>query len=173
MSMIEVRTMAETRRGRKSQASYRELVAKALLADRFALEESPVLSQLPAIERWVSDHEHELLPHGKALHIALHQAIQRVIATIGDADDVQLVRVVQYLRWRYVERVSVKQIAEQGGCSSVHVWRTAGCRALDMVTDAFLAIARSSRKDLEAGKLVRSEMNSVELTTNYEPIMPN
>lgn len=72
--------MTDSKRGRKSQANYRELVAKALRSDRFTFDEFPVLSQLPAIEQWAAAHGRELLPHGKALQVFLRHAIEDVSA---------------------------------------------------------------------------------------------
>lgn len=136
--------MTETKRGRKSQSNYRALVGKALFADRFALEEFPVLSQLPAVEQWAAAHQRELLPHGKALQIILRQAVEDVIARIGEAQDTQMRRLIDFLRSRYIEQASVKVIAESWGCSTVHVWRSVGQRALDLVTDRFLELGRTS-----------------------------
>jgi hypothetical protein len=136
--------MAETRKGRKSQSDYRELIAKALISDRFSLEEFPVLSQLPAIERWATAHPHELLPRGKALQLLLARSVADVIAKIGDADDLVLRRIVLYLQLRYQQHQSVKAIAESWQCSTVHVWRTVGQRALNLVTERFLEVARSA-----------------------------
>lgn len=144
--------MADTRRGRKSQEAYRELVAKALLADRFTLDEFPVLSQLPAVEQWASAHPRELCPRGKALQALLRQAVAEVIAAVGDADDVAVRRLVEYLRLRYQESVSVKGIAERWGCSTVQVWRSAGRRALDLVTARVLELGRASGQSSNLGQ---------------------
>lgn len=134
--------MAETRRGRKSQEAYRELVAKALLADRFTLEEFPVLSQLPAVEQWAAANPRELLPRGRALQHLLRHAVTDVIEAAGEPDDVAVRRLVEYLDMRYRKQCRVKAIADQWGCSSVQVWRSSGRRALDLVTARFLILAR-------------------------------
>jgi hypothetical protein len=124
-------------------------VTKALLSDRFELEEFPALSQLLAVERWAQDHPSELLPHGKAMQRLLRQSIMDVIARIGEADDMQLAMVVDYLRVRYVEGGSVNAIAEAWGCSRVHVWRKAGKIAMDFVTERFLELARDATRNSE------------------------
>lgn len=136
--------MAETRRGRKSQSDYKSLVGKALLLfnDLFALDEFPVLSQLPAVEQWVSAHEHELLPHGKALRALLRQAVAKVIEQIGDGEGGTSARLVAYLRLRYQQGLLVKDIADQWNLSVEQVWRSAGRRALELITDQFLQSAR-------------------------------
>jgi hypothetical protein len=134
--------MAEARRGRKTHEAYHELVAKALGASRFALDGFPVLSQLPAVERWVADHPREMLPRGKALQGLLRQAVVEVIASVGEADDRAMCRLVEYLQLRYQQRLTVKAIAERWGCSTVQVWRGTGHRALDLVTMRFLELAR-------------------------------
>lgn len=139
--------MAESKRGRKSQADYREQIAKALLSDRFTLEDFPVLSQLPAVQAWANAHPNELLPHGKALQGLLRQAVRDVFARIGDAEDRQLQRVADYLSSRYLCGISVNEIAERWDCSRVHVWRVAGKYALELVTERFMEIARESEKN--------------------------
>src|SRR5438309_1669690 len=106
--MIWRQGMAETRRGRKSQEAYRELVAKALLADRFTLEEFPVLSQLPAVEAWAAANSRELLPRGKALQQLLRRAVAEVIEAVGEPDDVAVRRLVDYLDLRYGKQWHVK-----------------------------------------------------------------
>jgi hypothetical protein len=136
--------MAEARRGRKSHEAYRELVAKALLSDRFTLDEFPVLSQLPAVEQWALAHPRELCPRGKALQLLLRQAVTAVIALVGEADDLATRRLVEYLQLRFQQGMPVRSIAEQWGCSTVQVWRSAGRRALDLVTGQFLELARSA-----------------------------
>jgi Glu-tRNA(Gln) amidotransferase subunit E-like FAD-binding protein len=136
--------MSETRRGRKSQASYRDLIAKALFSSRFDLESFPVLSQLPAVESWAEQHIHELLPHGKALQSLLRRAIEDVIQQLSDNPDVKSTRVIEYLRYRFFQQKTVKAIAAEWQCSVVHVWRVAGHEALDLITDRFLRMARST-----------------------------
>jgi hypothetical protein len=136
--------MAEARRGRKSQGAYRELVAKALVADRFTLDEFPVLCQLPAVEQWAAANPRELLPRGKALQLLLRRAIVDVIDALGEPDDVAVRRLVEYLELRYQKGWHVKTIAERWGCSTVQVWRGTGRRALDLVTARFLLLARVS-----------------------------
>ena len=135
--------MAETRKGRKSQADYRDLIGKALLSDRFTLEEFPVLSQLPAIERWATTHPHELLPHGKALQLLLGKSVADVIVLLDDTPDGATHRVAEYLRLRYQQQKKVKDIAEQWDLSAEQIWRSAGRRSLDLITERFLQIARS------------------------------
>jgi hypothetical protein len=136
--------MAETRRGRKSQSSYRALVGKALsyLDDLCALNEFPVLSQLPAIEQWAADHAHDLLPHGKALRGYLRKATAEVIAGIGE--DGTSARLVEYIQLRYQQRMLVKDIAERWHLSVEQVWRSAGRQALELITEQFLQIARGT-----------------------------
>jgi hypothetical protein len=136
--------MAEPRRGRKSQEAYRALVAKALLADRFTLEELPVLSQLPAVETWAAANPRELLPRGKALQHLLRRAVADIIEAVGEPDDVAMRRLVEYLDLPYRKQWHVKAIAAQWGCSTVQVWRSTGHRALDLVTARFLILARVS-----------------------------
>jgi hypothetical protein len=132
----------EARRGRKSLDQYRELVAKALVSDRFTLDEFPILSQLPVVEQWATTNPRQLCARGKALQALLRQAVADVIAEAGDADDAAVRRLVDYLQLRYQEGLSVKAIAQQWGCSTVQVWRSAGRRALDLVTACFLDRAR-------------------------------
>lgn len=136
------RKRTEARRGRRSLDDYRELVAKALLSDRFALDEFPILSQLPAVEQWAATNPRQLCARGKALQALLRQAVTDVITAAGEADDAAVSRLVDYLRLRYQEGQSVKAIAAQWGCSTVQVWRSAGRRALDLVTARFLERAR-------------------------------
>jgi len=146
--------MAEMRRGRKSQEAYRELVGKALLSDRFTLDEFPVLSQLPAVEQWAAAHPRDLCPRGKALQLLLRQAVAEVIASVGEADDVAVRRLVEYLQLRYQQGISVKGIADRWGCSTVQVWRAAGQRALDLVTARFLDLARATGQSMTPLKVV-------------------
>jgi hypothetical protein len=136
--------MADGRRGRKRQEEYRELVMKALTADRFTLEDFPILSQLPAIEHWAAAHPRELLPHGKAIQGYLRQAVKDVIASVGEPEDETMRRLVEYLQLRYLQKVSQKAIAERWGCSTVQVWRSVGHRAIDLITARFLELARVS-----------------------------
>src|SRR5579862_7610632 len=135
--------MADVRRGRLSQGEYRELVGKALQADRFTLDEFPVLSQLPAVERWAAAHEREICLRGKALQLLLRQSVAEVIASVGEADDAVTRRLVEYLQLRFQQNLPVRAVAERWGCSTVHVWRCAGLRALDLVTERFFELARS------------------------------
>jgi hypothetical protein len=118
------------------------LVAKALLADRLTLDEFPVLSQLPSVETWAQAHPRDLCPRGKALQVLLRQAVTDVVVSVGEADDVATRRLVEYLQLRFQQRLSVRAIAERWGCSAVHVWRSTGRRALDLVTARFLEAAR-------------------------------
>lgn len=143
--------MPEVRRGRKRQSEYRELVVKAfrVIEDRSALETFPVLSQLPAIEQWATAHPRELLPHGKALQRLLLQAVAEVLAGLGEDDDAWLARFKDLLRQHYQQRVAVHTLAKQWGCSRVQVWRSYGQRALDMVTERFLELARSTEPEAE------------------------
>ena len=107
--------MAETRRGRKSQSDYKVLVGKALtlLDNLFALDEFPILCQLPAVEQWSTAHHHELLPHGKGLRTILRQAVALVIERIGDEESGASARLVEYLQLRYQQSHLVKDIAER------------------------------------------------------------
>ncbi|MBA3825416.1 MAG: hypothetical protein H0X24_16150 [Ktedonobacterales bacterium] len=138
--------MAESRRGRKSQSDYKVLVGKALtlLGDLFALDEFPILSQLPAVEQWAAAHHHDLLPHGKGLRALLQHAVALVIEKIGDEESGTSARLVQYLQLRYQQGLLVKDIAERWSLSAEQVWRSSGRRALELVTDQFLEIARCS-----------------------------
>jgi hypothetical protein len=120
------------------------LVAKALLSDRLTLDEFPVLSQLPSVETWALAHPRELCPRGRALQVLLLQAVTDVVVSVSEADDLATRRLVEYLQLRFQQRLSVRAIAERWGCSAVHVWRSTGRRALDLVTARFLEAARPS-----------------------------
>jgi len=144
--------MAEKRKGRKSQADYREMIGKALLSDRFTLEEFPVLSQLPGIEKWAAAHPYELLPRGKALESLLGKAVADAIVFLGDAKDTTTRRVAEYLRLRYQEQKKVKDIAQEWQLSVDQVSRTAGRRALDIATERFLMLAHSLDKHSKPDK---------------------
>jgi hypothetical protein len=123
------------------------LVAKALVSDRFALDAFPILSQLPAVEQVAAANPRLLCARGKALQTFLRQAVSEVIAAAGDTDDVAVGRLVEYLRWRYQEGVSVRAIAQRWGCSTVQVWRSTGRRALDLVTVRFLEQVRAASEN--------------------------
>jgi hypothetical protein len=138
--------MAETRRGRKSQSDYQNLVGKALtlLDDLFTLDEFPVLSQLPAVQEWVTSHPYELLPQGKGLRHLLQQSVALVIEKIGEGERGISARLIHYLQLRYQQGLLVKDIAEQWNLSPEQVWRSVGRRALELVTDQFLELAHTS-----------------------------
>ncbi len=140
--------MSGTRKGRKSLSDYRDLVGNALLADCLTLEDFPVLSQFPAIEERMKSFEYELFPRGKALQSLLREAIYDVLKGIGNSDDQSLCRMDKYIKLRYQQKCSVKQIAEEWHVSTVQVWRSAGQLSLALITERFLEKARISEKNI-------------------------
>lgn len=137
----------------EQQQHYRALVGKALFADRFTLDEFPVLADVPLVAQWAAAHPREFLPRGKALQALLRRAVADVVALCGEADNAGLTRVGEFAQLRYQQRWTVVAIARQWGCdrSSVH-HRVAG-RTLALVTRRFLQIVESSHWQAPAREL--------------------
>ncbi len=125
--------------------TYANLVGKALAADRFTLDEFPLLSELPAVERFAAAYPHALLPRGKALQVLLSRAIGEVATTYAEDSDATMRRLAAYVRRRYQERQSVTAIARQWQMERSALSHQLSRRALLVVTHRFLQLAQGVR----------------------------
>ena len=121
------------------------LVGKALATDRFDLDEFPLLSELPAVERFAAAHPHALLPRGKAIQTLLQRAVTEVATAYAEDADRTLRRIAAYVRLRYQEGKSVRAIAEEWGVERSALSHQLSRRALLVVTHRFLQLAQSVR----------------------------
>ncbi len=123
--------MAETKRGRKSQSSYREIVGEALslLHNGDALEKLPVLSQLPGVDAWVRAHPNLFMAKSKGLKHLLRQAIMEVC--LISRMRMMTHWLVSLITCACAISIAIPwfEIAKTWQCSTVHVWRRAGHRA--------------------------------------------
>ena len=94
---------------------YVTFVGQALVADRFDLDGFRVLSELPAVERFAAAHPYALLPRGKAIRLLSIAQLPRMTTAYADDSDKTLRRIAAYVRLRYQEGKSVKDIAEAWG----------------------------------------------------------
>ena len=124
-----------------------KLVGKALEADRFELEEFNVLSTLPGIERYAEAHPNALLPKGKALQVLLHRAVSEVATAYAEDSDKTLRKIAAYVRLRYEDKRSVKDIAEEWGLDRTVVSRQYSRRSLQVVSHRFLQLAEHMHWD--------------------------
>jgi hypothetical protein len=131
-------------------------VGKALAADRFTLDEFPVLSALPAVERFATAHPHALLPRGKALQLLLSRAIGEVATAYADDADATMRRIAAYVRLRYQERQSVTAIAQQWQMERSALSHQLSRRALLVVTHRFLHLAQGVRWSVDGSTTARS-----------------
>ncbi len=122
-----------------------ELVGRALAADRFDLEAFPILSELPAIERFVAAHPHALLPRGKALQLLLERSVAEVATAYAEDVDRTLRKIAAYVRLRYQEGKTVKDIAEAWGLERSVLSRQLSRRSLQVVAHRFLQLAEHLR----------------------------
>jgi len=125
--------------------SYRELVAKALQADLFALDEFPVLSELPLVAAWAEAHPREMLPRGKVLRALLRRATGDVRAAVQDAQDRSSQRLGQFVQLRYQEQQTVTAIAEHLHLTRAYVSRSLGRRATEVIARRFVQLAESAQ----------------------------
>jgi hypothetical protein len=125
--------------------NYSELVGKALVADRFALDAFPVLGELPAVERFAAAHPHALLPRGKAVQALLWRAVAEVATAYADERDLLLRRIAAFVRLRYQERQTVTAIAKAWGMDRADLSRQVSRRAVEVVAHRFFCLARSVR----------------------------
>src|SRR5215472_8163499 len=95
--------------------AYYQLVAQALLKldDWFELEEYPVLSQMPAVVAYARSHPYDILPHGQAISQLLTRAVEEVSSQCATSQGRTMQRAAIYLRSRYLEKQTVKTIAQQ------------------------------------------------------------
>jgi hypothetical protein len=121
------------------------LVGKALGEDRFALDAFPVLSELPAIERFAATHPHALLPRGKAVQVLLWRAVAEVATAYADERDALLRRIAAFVRLRYQEGQTVTAIARAWGVDRSDLSRQLSRRAVEVVAHRFFSLARSVR----------------------------
>lgn len=126
---------------------YIRLVGKALVADRFDLDDFRVLSKLPAVERFATAHPHALLPRGKAIRLLLDRAVAEVATAYAEDQDRTLRRIAAYVRLRYQEGKSVKDIAEVWGLDRTVVSRQYSRRSLQVVSHRFLQLAEHMHWD--------------------------
>ena len=124
-----------------------KLVGKALEADRFELDQFKVLSTLPGIERYAADHPNALLPRGKALQVLLARAVNEVSTAYAEDHDRTLRRIAAYVRLRYQDGKSVKDIAEAWGLDRTVVSRQYSRRSLQVVSHRFLQLAEHMHWD--------------------------
>ena len=107
----------------------------------------PVLSELPGIERFEEAHPHALLPRGKALQLLLTRAVNEVSTAYAEDADRTLRRIAAYVRLRYQDGKSVKDIAEAWGLDRTVLSRQLSRRALQVVAHRFLQLAEHMRWD--------------------------
>jgi len=124
---------------------YRELVAKALWADLFTLDEFPVLSTLPVVVAWAQAHPREMLPRGKVLRALLRRAVGDVRAAVNDAQDLPSQRLGQFVQLRYQEQHTVTAIAERLQLTRAYVSRSLSRRATEVIARRFAQLAESAQ----------------------------
>ena len=107
----------------------------------------PVLSELPAVERFAVAHPYALLPRGKALQLLLNRAIGDVTTAYAEDADRTLRRIAAYVRLRYQEGKSVKAIAEAWGLDRTVLSRQLSRRSLKVVSHRFLQLAEHMHWD--------------------------
>jgi hypothetical protein len=123
------------------------LVGKALEADRFDLDEFPVLSEVPGIERFAVAHPHALLPRGKALQLLLTRAVTEVSTVYAEDGGRTLRKIAANVRLRYQDKCSVKDIAEAWGFDRTVLSRQLSRCSLQVVSHRFLQLAEHMRWD--------------------------
>jgi hypothetical protein len=128
-----------------------EVVGRALVADRLALDSFPVLSELPVIEQWSAAHPRELLCKGKALHTLLRRAVSDVAFGYAKDEDATLRRLAEFVRLRYIERLTVTEIAQRWRMNRSGVSHRFSGQAIQLVARRFeqlVHVIRCSADDL-------------------------
>jgi len=131
-------------REEERRVAYYQLVAQALLKldDWFELEDYPVLSQMPAVVAYARSHSYDILPHGQALSQLLRRAVEEVSSQCATSPGRTMQRAAVYLRSRYLEKQTVKTIAQQLGISTDQLGRTVGVLSIPLVAKQFYRLAR-------------------------------
>jgi hypothetical protein len=137
-------TLQEVHREAASMATYRELVGKALRADRFAFDEFPVLSELPVVEHWAATHPRQLLARGRALEAVLRAAIGDVLQALDGARDRPSCRLTHFNWPPYLDRATVTAIAGELGMDRALVHRLVARRALEVIALRVQQLAATS-----------------------------
>lgn len=127
---------------RAEPGTYAAMVGKALVADRFRLDEFPVLSELPAIEAWAASHPRALLARGSALQAILRKSVADVAAAYAEDDDASLRRLAAFVRMRYLERRSVAAIADEWRMNRSALSHCLSRKALLLISHRFLQLVQ-------------------------------
>jgi DNA-binding phage protein len=139
--MIEVRAMAETRRGRISHAVYIRTVGQMLTRDWFALESCEILTQLEVIDHLVAANPRQFPSPGWAVRELLDKAIQQVIAASRASSNAHSQLITDFLEAR-MSGQTVSAIAREWGLSRERVSRTFSRQAVYLVTEKTLKMGR-------------------------------
>lgn len=121
---------------------YVRRVREALAAEYFALAQSP-LTELPGVVTLArSDYSRKIYPTASALRDLLDRALDLALAEVEGCDEKRLQQVTVCLRLMR-QHTSIPSITEHLGLHSESYVRTRIRRqALELVTDAFLQLAR-------------------------------
>lgn len=139
-------------RGPTRRDEYVRRVRDALGADYAALRTSP-LCELPGVQALArSDFNRKIYPTASALKTLLDQAYSAALEELAGVEDRRVQEVATYLRL-FRQGVSVTEITHQLGFHSrSYVHREIQRQALELVTDAFLQLARQTE---DTGQVVR------------------
>lgn len=128
-----------------------EVVGRALMSSRLTLDSFPVLSELAVIEQWSAAHPRELLCKGKALHTLLRRAVSDVAFGYAKDEDPTLRRLAEFVRLRYIDQLTVTEIARRWQMNRSAVSHRFSGRALQLVARRFeqlVHVIRCSAADL-------------------------
>lgn len=131
-------------RGPTRHEEYVRRVRNALGADYSALRDSP-LCELPGVQALArSSFNRKIYPAASALRALLDRAYTAALEELADVEDRRVQEIATYLRLSR-QGVSVIEITHQLGFHSrSYVHREIQRQALELVTDAFLQLARQT-----------------------------
>lgn len=137
-------------RGPTRHEEYVRRVREALAADYATLHTSP-LSELPGVVSLAqSQYSRKIFPTACALRALLDRAFQAAIEELDGVDDPELQQVQVYLQLTH-QGVSVAAITRQlGAHSRSYVHREIQRQAFELITEAFLQLARQTRSAADA-----------------------
>jgi len=133
--------MKDTRKGRISHATYMRVVGQVLINDWFALDKCETLTQIAVVQELVAAYPNRFLSPGWAVRALLDRAIDEVIALARKSKDSHDYRLADFLELRRQHK-SVTAIAKEWRLSRECVSRTVGRKAINLVTERFLALTK-------------------------------
>lgn len=134
-------------RGRTPRKDYRQRVKEALDSDYTVLCESPLCALPGVVALARTRYSHRIYPAAAALRTLLDRAYQASLDEVAGIEDHRLQQVHIYLQLAREGKSIVTITKELGLHSRSYVHRQIQRQALELVTEAFLQVARQTRPE--------------------------